>query len=61
MITVFKNEEGDKLFKVTKNEMKSFLLPRVGDAVIWGRLFLTVESITHNYDSKEISIECKVS
>lgn len=58
---IFINTEGDKLFIVTPEEMKHFILPRVGDAAICMRLHLTVESITHNYDSKEILIECKVS
>ncbi len=61
MKVVFKNQNGDSLFIVPEQGLDGFLLPRVGDAVIWSRLHLTVESITHNYDSQEIEIDCEVA
>jgi len=61
MKVVFRNEENEDLFVVSKNEAKNFVLPRVGEDVIWMKLFLTVKSITHNYDAKQIEIDCEIA
>lgn len=55
---IFVNENGDHL--MTVKDLKDYILPRVGDAVIWMRLHLTITSITHNYDSKEIVVDVEV-
>lgn len=56
---IFKNEEGESLFISNESEIGN--LPRKGENVVIGHLFITVEQVTHNYDSKEIEIEVSIS
>lgn len=56
MKVVFKNEKNEELFIVTEEQSKKFIIPKKGEGIIWMKLYMFVDLVEHNYDSKEISV-----
>jgi|GWRWMinimDraft_12_1066020.scaffolds.fasta_scaffold00039_17 hypothetical protein len=50
---VWKDQNDQILFQETVENQER---PRIGESVIWHKLYMKIENIEHNFDKKEITI-----
>lgn len=57
---IFKTENEENVFVVTKSELKDFTLPMVGHRITLNKTYMFVTAVEHDYDDKSFIVTVKI-